>query len=84
MLGDPSADEVERIKEVLVLVGVDVVKVDGFYFGDEVVVLEAGRIVQQGTHEQLMKVPGPYLHVASLQLVDDRELQELKLREGAA
>jgi hypothetical protein len=31
-----------------------------------------------------MKVPGPYLHVASLQLVDDRELQELKLREGAA
>jgi ATP-binding cassette subfamily B protein len=51
---------------------------------DFIIVLEAGRIVQQGTHEQLMKVPGPYLHVASLQLVDDRELQELKLREGAA
>ena len=51
---------------------------------DFIIVLEAGRIVQQGTHEQLMKVPGPYLHVASLQLVDDRELQELKLREGSA
>jgi ATP-binding cassette subfamily B protein len=51
---------------------------------DFIIVLESGRIVQQGTHEQLMKVPGPYLHVASLQLVDDRELQELKLREGAA
>ena len=50
---------------------------------DFIIVLESGRIVQQGTHEQLMKVPGPYLHVASLQLVDDRELQELKLREGA-
>jgi hypothetical protein len=31
-----------------------------------------------------MRQPGPYLHVASLQLVDDRELQQLKLKEGAA
>jgi ATP-binding cassette, subfamily B, bacterial len=51
---------------------------------DFIIVLEAGRIVQQGTHEQLMKVPGPYLHVAGLQLVDGRELQELKLKEGSA
>jgi ATP-binding cassette subfamily B protein len=53
---------------------------------DLIIVMEAGRIVQRGTHEELMKVPGPYLHVASLQLVDARELQQLKLleREGGA
>jgi len=53
---------------------------------DFIIVLEAGRIVQRGTHEELMKVPGPYLRVANLQLVDSRELQQLKLieREGGA
>jgi ATP-binding cassette subfamily B protein len=51
---------------------------------DFIIVLEDGRIVQQGTHDQLMKVPGPYLHVANLQLVDSRELQLLKLREASA
>ncbi len=51
---------------------------------DFIIVLEHGRIVQRGTHEQLMREQGPYLHVAGLQLVDNRELQELKLREGAA
>jgi ATP-binding cassette subfamily B protein len=42
---------------------------------DFIVVMENGRIVQQGTHEELMKVTGPYLHVANLQLVDSRQLQ---------
>jgi ABC-type multidrug transport system fused ATPase/permease subunit len=53
---------------------------------DFIIVLEDGRIVQRGTHEELMKVPGPYLRVANLQLVDSRELQQLKLleREGSA
>jgi ABC-type multidrug transport system fused ATPase/permease subunit len=49
---------------------------------DFIIVLEDGRIVQRGTHAELMKVPGPYLRVADLQLVDARELQQLKLREG--
>jgi len=49
---------------------------------DLIVVLERGRIVQRGTHEQLMREPGPYLHVANLQLVDNRELQQLGLGEG--
>jgi ATP-binding cassette subfamily B protein len=43
---------------------------------DVIIVLENGRIVQRGTHADLIKVPGPYLHVANLQLVDGRELQE--------
>jgi ATP-binding cassette subfamily B protein len=42
---------------------------------DFIVVMEDGRIVQQGTHEQLMRVPGPYLQVADLQLVDCRGIQ---------
>jgi ABC-type multidrug transport system fused ATPase/permease subunit len=41
---------------------------------DFVIVLERGRIVQQGTHAQLMRETGPYQHVASLQLVDGRGL----------
>jgi ABC-type multidrug transport system fused ATPase/permease subunit len=51
---------------------------------DFIIVMEDGRIVQRGTHEQLMKEPGPYLRVADLQLVDNRELLQLKLKEGAA
>ncbi len=50
---------------------------------DFILVLEQGRIVQRGTHEQLMREKGPYLRVANLQLVDNRELQQLGLREGA-
>jgi ATP-binding cassette subfamily B protein len=51
---------------------------------DFVIVMDDGRIVQRGTHAELMKVPGPYLHVASLQLVDSRELQSLETKGGAA
>ncbi|MEY4813693.1 MAG: hypothetical protein RLZZ162_766, partial [Verrucomicrobiota bacterium] len=51
---------------------------------DFIIVMEDGRIVQRGTHEQLMKADGPYLRVANLQLVDGRELQQLKFKGGAA
>ncbi len=51
---------------------------------DFIIVLENGRMVQRGTHDELMKVPGPYLRVANLQLVDSRELAQLKLAEGGA
>jgi ATP-binding cassette subfamily B protein len=51
---------------------------------DFVIVMEHGRIVQQGTHEQLMKIPGPYLSVANLQLVDNRDLQAEAEKKGAA
>ncbi len=48
---------------------------------DFIIVMENGRIVQRGTHAQLMREPGPYLRVARLQLVDGRELGR---GEGAA
>ena len=51
---------------------------------DFIIVMEDGRIVQRGTHEQLMKADGPYLRVANLQLIDGRELQQLKFKGGAA
>ncbi len=41
---------------------------------DFIIVMEDGRIIQRGTHDDLMKVPGPYLRVASLQLVDGGKL----------
>lgn len=50
---------------------------------DFVIVMENGRIVQSGTHEELMSVPGPYLRVADLQLVDRRELQTLTRAGGS-
>ena len=50
---------------------------------DFIIVLENGRIVQRGTHEELMQVPGPYLRVADLQLVDARELSPLPPGGGA-
>jgi len=42
---------------------------------DFIIVMDNGRIVQRGTHEELMRVPGPYRHIASLQLVDSGELR---------
>jgi ATP-binding cassette, subfamily B, bacterial len=51
---------------------------------DFIVVMERGRIVQRGTHEQLMRQHGPYLRVAELQLVDSGELRNLRLPEDAA
>ncbi|MSU72951.1 MAG: ABC transporter ATP-binding protein [Opitutus sp.] len=51
---------------------------------DFIIVLEDGRIVQRGTHAQLMGEPGPYQHVASLQLVDSRELGPEAAAKGSA
>ena len=42
---------------------------------DFIVVMENGSIVQQGTHEELMRVSGRYLKVAELQLADGRRLR---------
>jgi ATP-binding cassette subfamily B protein len=45
---------------------------------DLIVVLERGRIVQRGTHEELMNTDGPYRGVALLQVVDDESLRLLE------
>jgi ABC-type multidrug transport system fused ATPase/permease subunit len=38
---------------------------------DLIVVLDAGRIVQMGTHEELIRRPGPYYRAARLQMEDE-------------
>jgi ATP-binding cassette subfamily B protein len=50
---------------------------------DFIIVMEHGRIVQRGNHEELMRVAGPYRRVARLQLVDGSELQDVRREEGA-
>jgi ATP-binding cassette subfamily B protein len=52
---------------------------------DFIVVMEGGRIVQRGTHAELMREPGPYLRVATLQLVDSGDIHALQReKEGHA
>ncbi|HWA28386.1 MAG TPA: ABC transporter ATP-binding protein [Lacunisphaera sp.] len=51
---------------------------------DFIIVMDQGRIVQRGTHEELMRVPGPYRHVAELQVVDARELAKPAALGGGA
>jgi len=50
---------------------------------DFIVVMENGRIVQRGTHAELMRVPGPYLRVATLQLADPGDLAALHREKEA-
>ncbi|MCF3649925.1 ABC transporter ATP-binding protein [Synoicihabitans lomoniglobus] len=51
---------------------------------DEIIVMENGRIVQRGTHDALVRQPGPYLKVARLQLIDAGEWSASPETGGAA
>lgn len=44
---------------------------------DLVIVLDRGRIVQQGTHDELMKLAGHYRHAARLQIPDAESMRLL-------
>jgi len=39
------------------------------FLWDMVLVLEQGRLIQTGTHDQLLRLPGPYRETAMLQLM---------------
>lgn len=43
---------------------------------DRILVFDRGRIIQEGTHRELMKSEGPYLRIARLQLSDASSLFE--------
>jgi ATP-binding cassette subfamily B protein len=49
---------------------------------DFILVLEAGRIIQRGTHAELMRQAGAYLRVAELQLVDHADRENLYHEQG--
>jgi len=51
---------------------------------DFIIVLERGRIVQRGTHGELMRQPGNYRRVAALQLVDGSQLETPAPPQGEA
>jgi len=40
---------------------------------DVILVLDHGRLIQQGTHQELVQIPGPYRDTALLQLMDLKE-----------
>jgi ATP-binding cassette subfamily B protein len=37
---------------------------------DLILVLDEGRLIQHGTHAEIMRMPGPYRNAAMLQMVD--------------
>jgi len=43
---------------------------------DVILILEKGRLIQTGTHEELVRAPGPYRETALLQLMDLEEERE--------
>jgi ABC-type multidrug transport system fused ATPase/permease subunit len=49
---------------------------------DKVIVLEKGRVVQTGTHEELMNAQGHYRHAADLQIADHESKRLLGMRTG--
>jgi ATP-binding cassette subfamily B protein len=49
---------------------------------DKVVVLENGRIVEAGTHSELMGAQGHYRHAATLQIADHESKRLLGMLEG--
>ncbi len=49
---------------------------------DKVIVLEKGRVVQTGTHEELMNTHGHYRHAASLQIADHESKRLLGMHTG--
>jgi ATP-binding cassette subfamily B protein len=44
---------------------------------DMILVLDDGRLVQTGTHSQIVRLPGPYREAAMLQLMDLEENETL-------
>jgi ATP-binding cassette, subfamily B, bacterial len=50
---------------------------------DRIVVLNDGRIVQAGSHDELIDVKGPYRYMASLQVVDDESRRILESQDAA-
>jgi ATP-binding cassette subfamily B protein len=45
-------------------------RISSLRHADEIIVLDEGRVVQRGTHEQLLQQPGPYLDTYRIQYAD--------------
>lgn len=49
-------------------------RISSLRVADEIIVLDKGRIVQRGTHEELLEQPGPYLDTYNIQYSDRPKL----------
>lgn len=49
-------------------------RISSLKHADEIIVLDKGRVVQRGTHEQLLREPGPYLQTYNIQYADRPEM----------
>jgi ATP-binding cassette subfamily B protein len=50
---------------------------------DKILILDHGRLIQTGTHEELIRTRGPYQRLAALQMVDDESLKVLSSKAPA-
>jgi ATP-binding cassette subfamily B multidrug efflux pump len=57
-------------------------RISSLRHADEIIVLDQGRIVQRGKHEELLKYEGPYVHTYNIQYAD-RPKQILHERRNA-
>jgi ATP-binding cassette, subfamily B, bacterial len=51
---------------------------------DVILVLSGGKLVQTGTHKELVQTPGPYRETALLQLMDPEDVEEPRISANAA
>ncbi|MNW48812.1 putative ABC transporter ATP-binding protein [compost metagenome] len=57
-------------------------RISSLRHADEILVLNEGRVVQRGKHEQLIEVPGPYRDVYRIQYADHLDGAARREREG--
>jgi ATP-binding cassette subfamily B multidrug efflux pump len=50
-------------------------RISSLKHADEIIVLDRGRIVQRGKHEELLQVKGPYLEAFNIQYSDQSDLE---------
>lgn len=59
-------------------------RISSLRHADEIVVLDRGRVVQRGTHAELLRQPGPYLDTYEIQYSDRPDAQKKELERRAA
>jgi len=59
-------------------------RISSLRHADEILVLDEGRVVQRGTHDELSQIPGPYQDVYRIQYADHLAKVEARVKRGEA